>query len=296
MSFNELLLELNKTIYSNGVADENFNTMLGKITESFYDAVFDEQSKLNLLILIIVLLLFGLIGTIANVYVLFIFKFIFKKHFNRDIQAKLVAAALHENALKVSTHYDNHRECKRREALVKLYKSFNNMRNQLLFNSELKIFYSLIRYLAVIDLFTCSIAIPVSVYEILKRYKISEFSCKLFEFIRAFGVISSSFTIILISIERYISLYKLQTFKKYFLKFRKVFATTITIIISIVCMLPVSVYQKYNDRIVYSGVCLKSKYTLNDFGHNVVNIMITTIFISGSIIVLILYSLIFKKV
>ena len=269
---------LNNTNFS---YQESIETMYRNVLESIYDSSYAESKK-YLLILIAILLICSIIGSIANIFVLCIFKFVFdNKKLIREVQAE------------PKTVYKSNQS---KENISMIYGKLNSRRNQLFFNSKIKEFYALIRYLAIIDLYTCSIAVPVTVYEIWNNMKISEFSCKLFELMRAIGVITSNFVIILISIERFNALYKPNNYKKDLLKIRIILSMVISTLIGIICMLQVSVYQKTNDSmVVFIGICLKSEYTFKKKDTEIINISVTSIFLVGCLFVSIIYILIFKK-
>ena len=165
-----------------------------------------------------------------------------------------------------------------------------------LYNSNFNLLYTLISYLSFIDFFSCAIAIPVTAYEILNNQKINEVCCKLFEFIRAFGVIASNFVIVMISIERYIALYKLEnSSRKNFFKFRISFVVFLSGFLSILILPLVSVYQKVENRIYYIGICVKSEFLINIKYRKIIYILITSLFVIGLVFVSIIYLIIFIK-
>ena len=279
--------------------NSNVESIYREIIESIY-----EESKFYIFMLMGVLLLFSVVGSVANTFVLFVFKMIFDKHFNRKIQSKLAATSSYrdkiyekisstkeEDLINVKVLYRDQDDQK----TIKLYENYNNVKKKLIFNTNIYLFYSLIRYLAFVDLFTCSIAIPATIYEIFYNMKINEFSCKLFEFLRAFGVITSNFIIILIAVERYKALKKLSNFKFVFFKFCIFSIILISLIISGFCMLQVSTYQKVANSIIHIGMCFKSENFFISNYNKALSIIIVTFFVCGIISVSIIHVLIFRR-
>ena len=268
------------TIFNN----TNFNDtdevqlMYKNVIQSIYKSSF-EESKFHSTAILITLILCSLIGSITNMFVIFIFILIFNKRFNRNIQSKLASSE------KTETTNKN----------VELYQNFNKQKNQLIFNADLKLFYSLIKYLAVVDFFTCSVGIPVTVYELWNNITLNEFCCKTFEFIRAIGVVASNFIIILVAIERFLALYKPGKLNTLFFEIRIIFAIVISITVAVLLMLQVSVYQRVDDTIIYIGMCLKSDYSFNKSHGRLFNFLLTFIFTFGCIFVSIMYSLVWFK-
>lgn len=170
--------------------------------EQFYENIFKklylnihQESQDFFHIIIAILLVVSIIGSFSNFSIIFVFKFIFDTNFNRRIESALAAVSnCHINCNNSATITQEPiiqiMEDKKNSEIMKLYESYINSKKKLLLNSNFSLFYKLIFYLALIDLFTCSVAIPVTIYEILNDMKINEICCKLFEFIRAFGVIS----------------------------------------------------------------------------------------------------------
>ena len=267
------------------------NLMFKNIFENIYGRSYVD-SKNYLFILMTVLIACSIIGTIANSFVIFVFCFIFNKEFYRKIQSKLVVSTILNN------NASNRRKSKddeERKKMIDVYENLSDLRNKLILKPDLKLFYSLIRYLAVIDILTCSLAIPTTIYEIWNNMKINNFYCKLFEFMRSFGVVASNFVIILIATERLIVLYKPKNFQKYYSNIRIVIATLISIGISILCMLQVSVYQRANHAIIYIGICLKSENTFKQKSSQIIYRFITFMFIINCLFVTLIYVLIFTK-
>ena len=280
---------LNHTNFSN---QENVETMYRNVFESIYDSSYAE-SKNYLLILISILLICSIIGSIANLLVIIIFKFIFNKRFNRNIQSKLASFGLIETVLNKN---NDTAVTTKRNVSIRFYEEFNIKKNKLTFNSNLKLFFTLVRYLAVVDLFTCSIAVPATAYEIWNNMKINEICCKLFEFLRAIGVVASNFIIILISIERYLALYNIRrhTYKNAF-KFRISIVIIISIFIAVLFMLQVSVYQRAENSIIFIGICLKSENIFKRQYSKIIDLIVTCLFLIGSLFVSIVYFMIFKE-
>ena len=172
------------------ISQDDYIKIYLKIMENIY-----EESKVYLFILKGTLLSFSIVGTISNLFTFFIFQFIFNKNFNRKIQSNLAAAAvsIKKKATQKRLISKNNEEVdyKRSEVIfnhyyedegdnkaIKLHVSFNKVKKKLIFSSNLKVFYTLIRYLTAVDLFTCSVAIPATVYEIWNNLNL----CVLLEF------------------------------------------------------------------------------------------------------------------
>jgi hypothetical protein len=300
-----------KYSFSFNNSDADYIKLYLKIMEDIY-----EESKAYLYILIVVLLLFSIIGTISNLFTFLIFKFIFNKNFNRKIQSNLAAVVTGTSIYKrgtrnrlISTNnakeheevddedvviFNHYYEDEGDNKAIKLHVNFDKIKKKLIFSSNLKVFYTLIRYLALVDLFTCSFAIPVTVYEILYNMKINEFYCKLFEFMRSFGILLSNFLIVLIAIERYNALTNLRNVKKMF-RIRISFVIIISILFGLVCSLQVSVYQKFDGKIIYTGVCMLSD-SVSHHINNIVTVSITILFLFCIILLTIIYILLFKRI
>ena len=278
----------NKTNFSNS---ENIESMYRNILTDIYESSY-EESKVYLIILITILLICAFIGSIANLLVICIFNCIFSKNSSFAFESKFQEASIESANLK--KHSEDEKQ--RTEETIKLEENFLNMKNQLIFNSSSKLFYKIIRYLAIVDLFTCSFAIPVTTFEIWNNMRINEFYCKLFEFIRAIGVIASNFIIVLIAVERYMALYNLRNLKSTYLYLRTGSLLLVTALIGIVCMLQVSVYQRVNSSSIYVGICLKSEILFNKNFSRMIDLLVTSIFIIGLSFVSIIYIIIFKKI
>ena len=236
--------EINHTNFSND-GDTLIRSVLANLYSNFY-----KESKEFIYIIIALLVMFSAIGSITNSYVIFVFKFIFDKKFNRDIESKLAATSNCHLKKRRSKNFEEFEIILNKEVGWEIIESYNNAKKKLLYNSNFNLLYTLISYLSFIDFFSCAIAIPVTAYEILNNQKINELCCKLFEFIRAFGVIASNFVIVMISIERYIALYKLEnSSRKNFFKFRISFVVFLSGFLSILILPLVSVYQKVENRI-----------------------------------------------
>ena len=189
-----------------------FNTNFSnhKDVESMYRSVFTniyassyKESRVSFYILMAILLACSIIGTLANLLVLIIFKFIFNTQFNRKIESKLVSSV--NSATDTKVNLNGAIKITEESSMNNAYKGFINNKNQLIYNPNLRNFFTITQYLAIIDLLTSSFAIPTTTFEIWNNMNIGEFSCKLFEFMRATGVIASDFLIILIAIERYMA-------------------------------------------------------------------------------------------
>ena len=265
----------------------NIEQMFSNIFVNIYKSAYQE-SKLYFSVLITVLLVSCLIGSLANLFVIFIFKNLFQIKFNimwMQNQNGEIYSLNSSDKAKIKKTTTNQSESER---------YFKNLVNHLDSNSKLKSFYKLLFHLTVVDLFTCSIVIPITVYEISNNMIISEFNCKLFEFIRGIGVISSNFLVIFIAVERFMALYNKNQFK--YFNFRILIVLIVTILISTIFMFQVSVYQKPENVTIFIGVCLKSNYLINRDITRIINIFVTLLFLFGSIIVSAIYVIIFIKV
>ena len=292
MKLENLFTYLNHTNFSD---HEDVKIMYKRIFESIYNSSF-EDSKIYLSVLIFILLFLSVIGSIGNLFLICIIKYIFNKNFNRQIQSKLVAYVYwHESDINMpqNTIHDLNKN-ERRKEITELYQNFNNMRSQIVFNSNLKQFYYLICFLAITDLFTCSIAIPATAYEIWRNMKISELNCKLFEFIRAFGVVESNFTIVLIAIERYATLCNPRNPKKYLI-IRISLTISLSILIAVLCMFQASIYQRTEFSEINTGICLMSEHNFKNQYSQIINYIITSILITGGLFVSTVYGLVFFK-
>jgi hypothetical protein len=299
-----------KYSFSFNNSDADYIKIYLKIMEDIY-----EESKAYLYILIVVLLLFSIIGTVSNLFTFFLFKFIFNKNFNRKIQSNLAAVVAGKskrgtrNRLISTNNAKEHEEVGDEDEVIfnhyyedegdnkaiKLHVNFDKIKKKLIFSSNLRVFYTLIRYLALVDLFTCSFAIPVTVYEIWYNMKINEFYCKLFEFMRSFGILLSNFLIVLIAIERYNALTNLRNIKKIMFRIRISFVIIISILFGLVCSLQVSVYQKFDGTIIYTGVCMLSD-SVSHLINKIVTISITILFLFCIILLTIIYIFLFKRI
>jgi hypothetical protein len=194
---------------------------------------------------------------------------------------------------EISTHQE---EPMRRDKRIKIYESYNCLKKKLIFNSNMIIFYKLLASLAVIDLFTCSLAIPFSVFEIFIGNFQNDYFCKLFEFFRSFGIISSNFIIILIAMERHIVVYMEKDLNIKLFKYLFICSLFITLFLSFLLMLQVGAYHKLNDgSIYYSGVCMNSFLIFNKYIKKFLWLLMTLIIISGAIYISVVYTLIFIK-
>ena len=276
----QLIEMLNKTNFT--------NIEFKSIVENIYNSVYQE-SKSHLMILISILLVFSIIGSLVNLYVIFIFKCIFKMSFkqNKKSTTKIL------DSLSID-QMDNEGKCPNSNNLSGSLKYLNSLIKHVDSNSNLKFFYQIIFYLTIVDFFTCCFAIPITVYEISNNMIINEFFCKFFEFVRGFGVTSSNFMIILIAIERYMALYNKNQIKNFNL--RIVLFAILTFLISIICMLQVSVYQNHENSTIFIGFCLTSNIHFDQKAQKVIIVFVTSIFIIGSIFVSIIYLIIFIKI
>ena len=282
--------------------DQSFNlTNLTNILPVFNYVVksISGESRIFLNIFLTILVTFSIVGSITNLTVICIMKFIFNKRFNRLIQSKLTAASsFHIHRIKKS-NIDNeeiiHQEPPRRDRKIEIYENYNYLKKKLIFNSNMIILYQLLTSLAVVDLFTCSIAIPVTVYEILNDMNINDYSCKIFEYFRSFGVISSNFIIILIAMERYILVYMGKDLNKKKFKYLFLFALFITLFSSFLLMLQVGIYQNIHGSIYYVGVCMTSNIIFDNYIKKFIFLFMTIFIIIGAICVTIVYILIFIR-
>jgi hypothetical protein len=310
------MLNLSKFVNITDLNDDNVVDIFSYIFDSSYG-----DSWTYLTIFLCVLLICSIIGSIANLFFICIFTLIFNKNFNQKIHTKLTTDAhrltefrsqltslVHKTTpspnkssaneinlislvtdVQVVTNNDHNNKT------IKLYEDYAKLKNKLALNSNLKVFYSLIYYLAFVDSFTCLLAVPVTVYEIKNNLILNEFCCKLFEFMRSTGVIFSNFIIILIVIEQYKSLSAVGMVSKKFFYIRLFLVLFFSILIGTLSTLQVSVYQRAGDLLLFTGRCLKSEQIINFKLTEIINILTTSIFIVGSVFVAFVYSLIFKK-
>jgi hypothetical protein len=280
-----------------------FNSSINESTlieASIFKRVLDEiyskslqDSKTFSVSLLISLLIGSFLSSIANIFVIFIFMFDLNKNLNREL--KLKKDTEHQQQNESEQIRNNEKEGIRENKSDKLFIKYNLMKKKLIFNANLKLFYTLVRYLAFIDLFTCSIAIPVTVYEIFNNMIINEFFCKIFEFIRAIGVIGSNFIIILIAVERYMAICKMKSIQLKLFKYCIFLIIFLSISISIITMLSVSVYQKGHVGIIFVGFCLKSQIIFTDDIHKIICYLVTSIFLISGCFTSFVYVLIFRK-
>ena len=289
-SYKDLGKLLNNTNFTN---HDHIKLFYKLIILNVYDQAY-EENKRHLTILITILLVFSIIGTITNLTAILIFKLIFNKSLNRNIRSKLSVSTISSVDIKDDELKFDYNSQYRTKVL---YKKYIETKKNLVFNSNLRLFYTLICYLAMIDLFTCLFSIPVTAFEIKANMKIAEFYCKLFEFMRSSGVIASNFLIILISIERYKSLNAIGMLKMKFYNIRLVLIFFITFLIGIICMLQVSIYQKIDGvkALVEVGICLKSEQLITKWLSKVICILITAILVFNLLCVSSVYFLFFKK-
>ena len=271
----------------------NIPLIYKSIFQKVYDSLYD-GSRIYLFILICVLLICSLIGSLSNLYVMFVFKSVFNKNFNQIVQSQLIAAACqNETEFMLTAVIPDSYQI--RKKIFKLYENFSNMRNQLIFNSDVKQFYDLIRYLALIDFFTCSIVVPMTTYEIWNNMKVNGFCCKLFEFVRAFSMVASNCVIVIIATERFLTLYNFKKHRTIIFKLRLFLAILVSSSVATICMLQVSVHQKIGIILVDIGVCLKSEYIFNHEYSRVINLSLTLIFVTCMVFVSFVYFLIYRK-
>lgn len=297
--------------FKHKIETTNFSSVAYR--DTWYREVFQQihnvmqgASTIHLLIFICVLCVGSLVGTLGNIFFICVFKLIFNRKFNRSIQSKLaeVSSKCQEQAEK-STHSEQISENRspidnNNYKIIKLYESYIQLKTQLTFNSNLKILYHLIYYLALVDLFTCLFSVPVTAFELWYHMELNEFSCRLFEFMRSVGVLLSNFLIILIAIEQYKSLSGSGlAIKKLF--YTCLLAVFLSVLISIVFTLEISVNQVFNilddneTIAINMGICLKSEFVISFKTARIINILITLIFIIGGVFVVIVYALIFLK-
>ena len=288
---NHLSEIINNTNFSN---HKNIETMYGNILNNIYESIYME-SQHYLLILIIFLLTSSIISSIANLFVICIFTILFNKNLSRRFHTLLDVNKNEKNLTTIVIKPVSNLNLDDQEKRANIIEKFNKTKHSFILNQDLRLFYSLIRCLAVVDLFTCSVVVPVTVYEIWNNMKINEIFCRFFEFIRALGVISSNFIIILIAVERYLAVYAPKKFSKSVFNIRFIIGAIISVMIAIVCMLQVSVYQRTENSIIFIGICLKSEYVFNSVSARIINIIITSIFLSGLTFVSIVYIMIFRK-
>ena len=269
-------------------------------------------SRLHLMILICILCASSIVGSIANLFFICIFKLIFNRKFNHNIQSKLAESSIGFELKERSTQIDTIEKSQpvtrqSHSKSTELYESYVQLKNKLAYNSSMKILYNLIYYLAIVDLFTCLFSVPVTAYEVWYPNRLNEFSCRLFEFMRSFGVLLSNFLIILIAIEQFKSLSANRDFsKKKWLLYICIIMVLLSVLISTFFTFQVSIYQKAveidEDKmasetyIVNTGVCLKSESGISFKTASILNLSITIlVFIIGGIFVVILYTIIFLK-
>ncbi len=144
--------------------DGHLQQIVKNIIESSKD-----ENRLQMTVLTNLLGFFSIFGTLSNLSVILIFSFNMKKLKRRNNNF---------------TQRLNQQPSTAQAALT------NSMFFQQTFQysfSNLQRFYSLIKYLAMIDLFTCSVSIPSTIFEIWHDKQINEVFCKLFEQFRATG-------------------------------------------------------------------------------------------------------------
>jgi hypothetical protein len=163
--------------------------------------------------------------------------------------------------------------------------------------SNTKPIYLLIHYLAIVDFLTCFLAIPATTVEIWLFTKNNEIFCKLFEQLRASGVLLSNFLVILISLERFLLLCKPFYLKKlksnYFARLLAAI-TIVSFLLGTASMFTLSVYQSTGYGDIFVGVCLP-KMNSSAILINTLKYVITTALILGIFFVKVLYVFIFKK-
>ena len=313
------LEQLNKT---NLTEEEKAESISRNVFGDIYSRS-KEESKIFLFTLLILLLVGSFISSIANLFVIFIFKFNLNKNLKRELQNNIDAVnnnnielnsvtikhkesiqnqSIHLKASVCSSECNNYgqqpklvHDKEKNQEKLRLFSKYSYMKKKLVFNTNLKLFYTLVRYLAMIDLLTCSVAIPVSVYEIWNNMKINELSCKAFEFIRAISVMGSNFILILVAFERYMAICKMKSFQLNTFKCRVVLLLFSSISIAVICMLQVSVYQRAKDSIVLIGYCLRSNVVFREDILKTILYGISFIFFLGGLFTSVMYILIFKK-
>jgi hypothetical protein len=164
-SDNKTFLLINNYLnaFRNSTANENGH--LQKIIENIIESGRSEN-RLQIVVLTVLLGFFSVVGTLSNLFVIIVFSFNVKNFKRLNIahnlnQDPLTAPVLANNAFFQQNFRQN----------------FSNLQR----------FYSLIKYLAMTDLFTCAIAIPSTIFEIWYDKHINEFFCKIFEQFRATG-------------------------------------------------------------------------------------------------------------
>nr|QVK45744.1 G protein-coupled receptor [Proales similis] len=153
----------------------------------------------------------------------------------------------------------------------------------------------LIRFLSLVDLLICSIAVPGTIFETWRYASSNEFVCRLLEQIRATGVLLSNFIVIMIAVERYFLICKptmLKSFKKLFFKLLVYPLTGLSVLMGIFNMLDVSVYQRFTHKIVYVGICLRSNLITSEEWNKGLQLTVTALVIACAFIVGFIYSFI----
>jgi hypothetical protein len=239
----------------------------------------------------------SLVGSLSNLLVIVVL------HYRDDCMELESAPPKEKKLANVSAH------SKRSQAFAsnptkKNAKAAKTNPNKLVLNKKknashnsTKPIYLLIQYLAIVDFFTCFVAIPATSVEIWLFTKNNEVFCKLFEQLRASGVLLSNFLVILISLERFLLLCKpfyLKKLKSNYFVWLLAAITIVSVLLGTLSMFTLSVYQSTGDEDVFVGVCL-AKMNSSTLLINTLKYVITTALILGIFFVKILYVFIFKK-
>ena len=275
-------------------------TNVHKIYDGSIENIY-EANSLYTCIFLTALFLSSLIGSIANLSVICILQFIFNKKFNRSIQSKITAASsfyIHR-VKKITDEEDSARKIKKLEIppkqiqVIELYENYNRMKRKIIFSSNMILFYKLLSYLATVDFLASSFTIPVTIYEIRNNVKINYHNCKIFEYIRSFGVITSNFIITLIAMERYIVLYQEKNLSKNSFKFRIIFSLIFSALLSLPFVFEVNMNGKREiNSLNFTGTCLISN---NQWIHGIIKKIICLTMTIGVLYVVIVYVLVLKK-
>ncbi len=162
---NKTALLINNYLNAFKNSTTNEQEHLQKIIENIIESSKFENRQ-QIIVLTVLLSTFAIVGTLSNLFVVIVFSFNIKnlKRKNNNFAQKLkqgpIAMPLATNANFIQHNFRY---------------NFSNLRR----------FYSLIKYLAIIDMFTCSLAIPTTIFEIWYDKQINELFCKMFEQFRA---------------------------------------------------------------------------------------------------------------
>lgn len=262
------------------------------LIESFNKSI----NKNKFVILISTLFVLAIIGSFSNLMVLIVLA-LRDDCMELDIKNNVGRSKNVEETITEETKF----MCKNKNdknGLVKYKKSAVKLKINKKSNSIIspKPIYLLIQYLAVVDFITCSVAMPGTIIEMLNINKSNEVFCKIFEQIRATGVLLSNFLVLIISFERFMLLCKpFNNLKIIHFKILLIIITIFSLLMGGLSAYQVSVYQKFEGKVVFIGICLANDVGWSTKSVKILKLFITSFLLIGASVIGFLYIFIFRQ-